>query len=109
MVALCVCSREAVKSMKKHEIEGQIVHVASMIGHDIQYTPFTNTVFNVYAPCKASVVALAETLRKELKREKVRIKVSVSPTSREGRYTTENAKSCQKSSQRASDLVTFTS
>lgn len=78
VVALCICSRQAVRSMRKHDIHGHIVHVASTAGHDITHAPFTNTILNVYAPSKAAVVALAETLRKELKRENIRIKVSVS-------------------------------
>lgn len=73
---LCVATREALISMKGNEEGGQIVHVNSLLGHQVLPVP----TFNVYPASKFAVTALAETLRHELQALRSNIKVScVSP------------------------------
>ncbi|EFA05017.1 farnesol dehydrogenase [Tribolium castaneum] len=76
IMALCICTREAVKIMKEYDIDGHIIHLNSIAGHQVQNIPD----FNVYPASKFAVTALTETLRQELVRDKTRIKVtSISP------------------------------
>lgn len=75
-MALCICTREAIKVMKENEIDGHIVHINSIAGH---YVPqFPNSVLNVYPASKYAVTALTETLIHELRNEGRKIKVTVS-------------------------------
>ncbi|XP_068900161.1 farnesol dehydrogenase-like [Tenebrio molitor] len=76
VLALCICTREAVKVMKEHDIDGHIVHLNSIAGHVVHNVPS----FNVYPASKFAVTALTESLRLELVHQKSRIKVtSISP------------------------------
>nr|KAH0807576.1 hypothetical protein GEV33_015215 [Tenebrio molitor] len=76
VLALCICTREAVKVMKEHDIDGHIVHLNSIAGHVVHNVPS----FNVYPASKFAVTALTESLRLELVQQKSRIKVtSISP------------------------------
>lgn len=76
VMALCICTREAVKLMREKNIDdGQIIHISSMAGHRIPGS--TN---NFYSGTKFMVRTLAEGLRRELKEIKSHIRVAcVSP------------------------------
>nr|XP_022920427.1 farnesol dehydrogenase-like [Onthophagus taurus] len=78
VLGLCICTREAIKSMKENEIDGQIINMNSVVGH---YVPLmTEPFLNVYPASKFAVTALTETLRQELRYYKSKIKVtSISP------------------------------
>ncbi|RZC42510.1 adh short, KR, Epimerase, and/or NAD binding 10 domain containing protein [Asbolus verrucosus] len=87
VLALCVCTREAVKIMRANNINGHIIHINSSAGH---YVPNVPTL-NVYAASKHAVTALTETLRQELNRMGSKIKVtSVSPGLVDTGLTTQN-------------------
>ncbi|GFR28224.1 hypothetical protein TNCT_436181 [Trichonephila clavata] len=76
LLALCICTREAVKLMKEANVaNGQIIHISSMSGHRIpEQTSF------MYVGTKVMVRAITEGLRKEFKAEGSRIRVaSISP------------------------------
>ncbi|KAF5302096.1 hypothetical protein FQR65_LT08647 [Abscondita terminalis] len=73
---LCLMTREAVRRMRKHEVDGHIVNINSMCGHMIP--PLTD--LNVYPASKYAVTALTETVRQELREINSKIKItSVSP------------------------------
>lgn len=76
VLALCICTREAVKSMQERKVDdGQIVHISSMSGHRL-----TNKEEHFYAGTKQAVRALTEGLRSELRSAKSHIRVaSISP------------------------------
>jgi len=74
VLGLCICTREALKDMKRLGDEGHVVHVSSMAGHRVPGGS------GVYAATKHAVRALSEALRQELRHEGSRIRVSaVSP------------------------------
>ncbi|CAG9864657.1 unnamed protein product [Phyllotreta striolata] len=84
---LCVGTREAVREMVRHRVDGHIVHMNSVGGHRVPYFTFSN----VYPGTKHAVTALATTLKKELSANKLDIKItSISP----GIVKTEIGKSC---------------
>ncbi|XP_050306116.1 farnesol dehydrogenase-like [Anthonomus grandis grandis] len=76
VLALAICSREAIKNMKENNTKGIIININSMFGHQIFDIPF----LNVYQASKYAVTALTETLRLEINREKLPLKItSLSP------------------------------
>ncbi|KAJ3651875.1 hypothetical protein Zmor_017881 [Zophobas morio] len=76
VMALCICTREAISIMKENDVDGHVIHLNSIAGHQVPNVPN----FNVYPASKFAVTALAQSLRQELAREKSRIKVtSISP------------------------------
>ncbi|XP_044731919.1 farnesol dehydrogenase-like [Chrysoperla carnea] len=78
VVGLCIATREAVKSMKKRNVPGHVIHINSLSGHRVY--PGMAHMSNVYSASKFAVRALAETLRLELEHHKLKIKVSnISP------------------------------
>ncbi len=74
VLALCVCTREAVADMRRRGDEGHVVHVASMAAHRVPPNS------GVYSATKFAVRSLTEGLRQELRELGSRIRVSaVSP------------------------------
>ena len=74
VLGLCLATREAVKMMRKHDVSGHIVHINSIAGHHVGFTPK----MNVYPATKFAITALTETLRQELTLLGTRIRVTVS-------------------------------
>lgn len=76
LTAVCICTKEAIKQMRKQgsEIPGHIFHINSILGHQI--SPLIPQ-SNVYPATKYGITALAETLRVELNDLKSRIKITV--------------------------------
>ncbi|XP_058124711.1 farnesol dehydrogenase-like [Anopheles ziemanni] len=75
LMGLALCSREAFQSMKRRSVDGHIVHINSILGHNV---PENN--LNIYAATKYGVTALTETMRHELRLAGTKIKVtSISP------------------------------
>ncbi|KAH1015303.1 farnesol dehydrogenase isoform X3 [Dendroctonus ponderosae] len=76
ILGLCIATREVAQNMIANKTAGHIIHINSVIGHIVIDFPG----LNVYGPSKYAVTALAETLRLEVNREKLQIKVtSISP------------------------------
>lgn len=74
VLALCVCTREAVKDMRRRGDRGHIVHINSLSGHRVPGAS------GVYAASKFAVTALTEGLRQELREADSPIRVSaISP------------------------------
>lgn len=73
VLGLCIATREAIENMRKHGIDGHIVHINSVLGHHVLPVPK----FNVYPASKFAVTALTESLRKELVELQSRIKITV--------------------------------
>ncbi|XP_072386595.1 farnesol dehydrogenase-like [Diabrotica undecimpunctata] len=76
LLALCIATREAIDIMKKNNIDGYIIHINSVFGHNVLNIPYVD----VYPATKFGVTALTETLRHELNALKSKIRVtSISP------------------------------
>ncbi|CAG9764895.1 unnamed protein product [Ceutorhynchus assimilis] len=76
ILAVAICIREAVASMKQHNLKGHIINVNSMAGHSVYDFPNAS----VYPATKHAITALTETVRLEINREKLPIKItSLSP------------------------------
>lgn len=76
VIAVALCTREAVKIMKAHNIKGHIINVNSLAGHIVPDFPK----MGLYPPSKHAVTALTEIIRLEINREKLPIRItSLSP------------------------------
>ncbi|PSN57036.1 Farnesol dehydrogenase [Blattella germanica] len=78
VLGLCMCTQQALQIMKENEVnDGHIIHINSIYGH---YTPSIDYSCYVYAASKHAVTALTEGLRRELLKEKSKIRISsISP------------------------------
>lgn len=78
ILGLSICTREALRSMKEHNVtDGHIVHINSISGHGL---PHSATMFYMYGATKHAVTALTEGLRRELVKSNSKIRVtSLSP------------------------------
>ncbi len=73
VLALSVCTREAIQLMQANNTAGHIVHISSMSGHRVPG-------MSMYAATKFAVRALTEGLRKELRAADSPIRISsISP------------------------------
>ncbi|KAG5899361.1 hypothetical protein JTB14_036850 [Gonioctena quinquepunctata] len=76
VLGLCVATREAIKDMRKNNVDGHIIHMNSILGHNIVEIDG----LNIYPATKYAVTAMTETLRKEFNKMKSKIKItSISP------------------------------
>ncbi|MEM7160543.1 MAG: SDR family NAD(P)-dependent oxidoreductase [Myxococcota bacterium] len=74
VLALCICTREAVSDMRRRGDRGHVVHISSMASHRV---PLES---GVYSATKFAVRSLTEGLRRELREAGSAIRVSaVSP------------------------------
>jgi NADP-dependent 3-hydroxy acid dehydrogenase YdfG len=95
VLALCICTREAIKDMQRKGRKGHIIHISSMSGHRVP------TGSGVYAATKFAVRALTEGLRLELRAANTDIKVSsISP----GYVETEFAEKYHNSAEKAQEI-----
>ena len=60
VLAVCICTREAVRDMRTRNDRGHIVNISSMLGHRVGAYP------GVYTATKFAVTALTESVRLEL-------------------------------------------
>lgn len=75
VLALCVCTREAVADMRRRGVDGHVLHVSSMAAHRV---PGGGSGF--YSATKYAVRALTEGLRQELREAGSAIRVTaISP------------------------------
>lgn len=61
VLALCICTREAVQDMQARSVAGHVIHISSMAGHRVPSGS------GVYSASKYAVRALTEGLRQELR------------------------------------------
>ena len=95
VLALCVCTREAIQQMRAQGDWGQVIHISSMAGHRVPEGS------GVYSATKFAVRSLTEGLRKELRAEGSSIRISsISP----GFVETEFAAHYHRSEDKARDL-----
>ena len=74
VLALCICTREAIKDMRARGDDGHVIHISSMAGHRVP--PGSG----VYSASKYAVRSLTESLRLELRELGSEIRVSaISP------------------------------
>ncbi|MGE3854927.1 MAG: SDR family NAD(P)-dependent oxidoreductase [Planctomycetota bacterium] len=73
ILALAICTREAVADMRRQQVDGHVIHVSSMSGHRVVGP-------GLYPATKYAVRAMTESLRQELRAIGSGIRVSsVSP------------------------------
>lgn len=74
VIALCICTREAIKLMRRlRDDQGHVVHISSMSGHRVPGS-------GMYSASKFAVRALTEGLRQELRGAASAIRISsISP------------------------------
>ncbi|XP_025828829.1 farnesol dehydrogenase-like, partial [Agrilus planipennis] len=76
VIGLSIATREAVKDMRANNVDGHIIHINSLVGHQVLNFPGSNA----YPASKHAVTALSETLRHEFIQNKLKIKItSLSP------------------------------
>lgn len=77
ILGVALCARETVNSMKNRATQGYIIHMNSILGSQV---PVKLVHMNVYCPSKYAMTALTETLRLELKKDKLPIRITnISP------------------------------
>lgn len=86
VISLCVATKEAIDDMRKNGIDGHVIHINSVLGHQVLKIPR----LNVYAASKFAVTALTETLRRELMELGSNIKVTVRNLLGTGVWKTKN-------------------
>jgi NADP-dependent 3-hydroxy acid dehydrogenase YdfG len=95
VLALCICTREAIQDMRRQGGTGQVIHISSMAAHRVPVGS------GVYSATKFAVRSLTEGLRQELRQEDLNIRVAaVSP----GFVETEFAARYHKSQEKADAL-----
>ncbi|XP_068235041.1 dehydrogenase/reductase SDR family member 11-like [Palaemon carinicauda] len=73
VVALCHCTKEAVKSMRERGVDdGHIIHISSILGHKVTFLPGPH----FYCATKHAVTALTEGMLHELSAMKSNIRIS---------------------------------
>jgi NADP-dependent 3-hydroxy acid dehydrogenase YdfG len=76
VLALSICTREAVRDMRRRGDNGHVIHIGSMSGHRVGQGEGSG----MYAATKHAVVALTEKLRRELRSLQSDIRVTaISP------------------------------
>lgn len=73
VLGLALATKVAIQDMRSNNIDGQVIHINSVLGHYVAHVPD----LNVYPASKFSVTALTETLRQELNLINSKIKITV--------------------------------
>ncbi|MEM8602763.1 MAG: SDR family NAD(P)-dependent oxidoreductase [Cyanobacteria bacterium P01_H01_bin.121] len=95
VLALCICTREALNDMRQRGDRGHVIHISSMSGHRVPAGS------GLYAASKFAVRALTEGLRQELRQAQSQIKVTaISP----GFVETEFAEKYHQSATKAAEV-----
>lgn len=77
VLAVAICTREAVANMRARRVDGHIININSVSGH---YIPSTGKHLSLYPSSKYAMTAMTEVVRRELISAKTNIKVtSLSP------------------------------
>ncbi|CAH2005641.1 unnamed protein product [Acanthoscelides obtectus] len=76
VVGLCMGTREAIKDMKEHNIDGHIFNINSVAGHFV----FNYPKLEIYTATKYAVTSLTASMRQQLANQKSKIRLtSISP------------------------------
>lgn len=78
VMGVLLCTREAFQAMKARNIDGHIVIINSIAGHNVPYIGRQFPSLNVYPITKHAMTALSEILRQEFQFQDTNIKISVS-------------------------------
>ncbi|XP_012264702.2 farnesol dehydrogenase-like [Athalia rosae] len=79
VLAVAICTREAVTSMRERDVEGHVFIINSLLGHEIP-EGVLHKGWNLYPSCKHATVAMADVVRRELIDVKTKVRMtSVSP------------------------------
>lgn len=73
------CIRESFHQMKRHEVDGHIVIINSVLGHSVPYFKDRPS-FNIYPSSKYALTAMTEVIRQELQTFETKIKITVMNT-----------------------------
>lgn len=74
LLGLAIATKEAIRIMKSHDINGSIININSIAGHYYLNMPGTT----IYQASKFGVTAFTELTRLELAREGTKIRIAVS-------------------------------
>ncbi|KAK9738767.1 short chain dehydrogenase [Popillia japonica] len=72
VLALTVCTKEAIKSMKANKVDGFIINISSVAGHYPAIIPG----LSIYTASKYAVTAFTESIRRELAQSGSKIKIT---------------------------------
>lgn len=75
-MGLAMCSREAFLQMKEFGLEGHIIHINSISGHE-KISGSDPLWFNMHSPAQNAVTCITEIMRKEITHGKYPVKVTV--------------------------------
>lgn len=75
VLALCALTREVIKVMKQDSVDGHILNINSVSGHQVPH--FKKNNFNLFPATKFALSAITEILRQELRNHERKIKVTV--------------------------------
>lgn len=74
LIGVALCTREAFRLMQKHNIDGHIMIINSVVGHSV---PFFGAPISVYPASKYGVTAMTEVLRQEMQLFNSKTKITV--------------------------------
>ncbi|XP_055849970.1 farnesol dehydrogenase [Episyrphus balteatus] len=78
VVAACTCIMQSVELMKIHGLRSHIIIINSILGHKVMELP--KPAYNVYPATKHALTALCQTVRQEIRYNKLNVKLtSISP------------------------------
>ncbi|XP_055904818.1 farnesol dehydrogenase [Eupeodes corollae] len=78
VIATCTCIMQSVELMKLHGLRSHIIIINSILGHRVLELP--KPAFNVYPATKHALTALCQTVRQEIRYNKLNVKLtSISP------------------------------
>ncbi|XP_053595809.1 farnesol dehydrogenase [Microplitis demolitor] len=84
VLAVATCTRAAIQSMRDKGVQGHIININSVLGHEIPMKGLSekdgSNSYNLYPACKHATVAMTHSIRRELSEAKLGIKItSISP------------------------------
>lgn len=78
VMGIIYCTRKAFRSLKARDVEGHVININSIVGHNCLAGVFTQYSMNVYPATKHAVTAMTEIFRQEFDSLQTKIKVTVS-------------------------------